>query len=430
VQYSDCRGSRRRVRAGLYGVVVAMLVALGVVGSPAAVADEPSVAGTPTAAGAPQLPAGRYRDTLPERGDTKHYVVTAARGSSLHIAGVVFPTQADSAATNGFGVNFRLLPQGVDPLRCPDEFGPGYVTPLGMTSVPTTIEVAVDRVGDGQRPGCQGTTFALSLNRETDRGASPFVDGPIPVEITVRIEPPVEDAVLPREATAALPPVTIPDATGPVTLVGGGATPFSAPEIVPGVTYRDAAIGGIRYYKVRVQWGQRFGFRLRPNALGCALPTAPISMYADVLNPMHQRLSRVDELGFVEVKPDILEASMPWPVRYTHRFSTDVDRPDYAFDGFHYLIVRSDPQGDKVPYDLVVAVDGSVEPGPVAVGSLSGPADAAPAASPAPTFDCAPNIAGTVGRSGARMVLGGVLATLVVAGVAVAAAIARRRQKR
>ncbi len=121
---------------------------------------------------------------------------------------------------------------------------------------------------------------------------------------------------------------------------------------------------------------------------------------------------------------------MPWPVRYTHRFSRDLHRPDYAFDGFHYLIVTSDPRGHAVPYDLVVAVDGSVEPGPVAAGSLSGPADAAPTAAPAPAFDCVTTAAGIVGSAGARAVWGGVLATLVVAGVTVAAAIARRRQGR
>ena len=33
---------------------------------------------------------------------------------------------------------------------------------------------------------------------------------------------------------------------------------------------------------------------------------------------------------------------MPWPVRYTHRLSTDLHRPDYAFDGFHYLVVKSE----------------------------------------------------------------------------------------
>ena len=430
MQYSDCRGSQRYVRAGRYGVVMAVLMVLSAVGSPAAVAGEPSVVGTPTAAGAPELPGGRYRDTLPDRGATKHYVVTAAAGSSLHIVAVVLPTAVDSAATNGFGVNLRLLPQRADPLRCSSEYGPGYVTPLRVTSVPTSVAVAVDRVGKGKRAGCQGTTFSLSLTREADHGPSPFVDGPIPVEIIVRIEPPADDPLSPREATTALPPVPIPDETEPVTSIDGGASPFSAPEIMPGTTYRDAMVGGIRYYKVRLQWGQRLGFRLRPNALGCALPEDPIMMHAVVLNPIHETMSDVGQLGFVNPTPDVLEASMPWPVRYTHRLSTDLHRPDYAFDGFHYLVVKSDPEADGVPYDLVIAVDGSVEPGPVAVGSQSGPADAVPAAPPATAIDCVPAAAGIVDPAPARAVWGGVLGTLVVAGVAVAAVIARRRQSR
>jgi Ca-activated chloride channel homolog len=426
VQHSDCRWPRRYVRAGRYGVVLAVLIALSAPGSLAAAADEPAVVGTATAAGAPELPGGRYRDTLPDRGATKHYAITAAPGSALHVVAVVLPIEVNPEATNGFGANFRLFPQGRDPLQCRYEYGPGYVTPLGVTSVPTSIAVAVDRVGEGQRAGCEGTTFALALTREADHGPSPFADGPIPVEITVRIDPPADDRRLPREATTALPPVTVPDATEPVTPIGGGASPFSAPEIMPGVTYRDAVIGGIRYYKVRLQWGQRLGFRLRPNALGCALPKRPIMIYAGVLNSIHERLSDVGELGFVNPKPDILEGSMPWPVRYTHRLSADLHRPDYAFDGFHYLIVRSDQEVDAVPYDLVVAVDGSVEPGPVALGSLSGPADVAPTAAPAPALGCSGTAAGLVGPARVRAMLGGLLATLVVAGVAVAAVIARR----
>ena len=314
VQRSDDGRPRRYLRAGRYGVVLAVLVALSAVGPPAAVADEPSVVGTPTAAGAPELSGGRYRDTLPDRRATKHYVVGAAPGSSLHIDAVVFPTEL-KPATNGFGVNLRLLPQPADRLRCSGEYGPGYVTPLRATSVPTSIAVGVDRVGEGQRPGCEASTFALSLTREADHGPSPFADGPVPVEITVRIEPPADDTLLTREATTALPPVAIPDATEPVTPIGGGASPFSAPEIMPGVTYRDAATGGIRYYKVRLQWGQRFGFRLRPNALGCALPEEPIMTFAGVLNPIHERMSDAADLGFVNPTPDILQGSMPWPVR-------------------------------------------------------------------------------------------------------------------
>ena len=85
----------------------------------------------------------------------------------------------------------------------------------------------------------------------------------VPIEIAVRSEPAADASAVPppadKGAELAQP------IHGTATPITGGDSFNNAPEITSGATYSDTVVtGDSRYFRVPLQWGQRFSYLFTP----------------------------------------------------------------------------------------------------------------------------------------------------------------------
>ena len=193
----------------------------------------------------------------------------------------------------------------------------------------------------------------------------------MPIEIVVRREPPADDSAVPP-AAAKQDGAAAPTHGGSPVAIAGGASFNDAPEIASGTTYTDTIVTGEnRYFRIPLQWGQRFTYLLSPT--GPAQPELFPGAIAwmDVFNPVRDGVSmtRFDtsgEIWFSNDPPDPFTASTPYPVRYTNREVGD--SRGFSLDGDYYLRLSanlSDEEPSTTGYLLTVVVSGDPETGPV-----------------------------------------------------------------
>jgi Ca-activated chloride channel family protein len=335
-------------------------------GTPVTGADQPSLQ-------APLLSPGQYLDTLAEAGPdssadgtTKYYTVPVQPGDRVYVTATIIPPGTGDTGINAFGTEIDLL--AADLSSCLSFAERGFsVTDSERNEAITTV-LAREIGGEGYPDACptQGKLIV-----KIQRIGSAYAGQEVPIEIVVRREPPADDSALPPPAAKQDGAAAPTHGSNPVAITGG-ASFNDAPKITSGTTYADTIVTGEnRYFRIPLQWGQRFTYLLSPT--GSAQPALDPGAIAwmDVFNPVRDGVSmtRFDtsgEIWFTSDPPDPFTASTPYPVRYTNREVGD--SRGYSLDGDYYLRLSANLRAKEpstTAYLLTVVISGDPEPGPV-----------------------------------------------------------------
>ncbi len=191
-----------------------------------------------------------------------------------------------------------------------------------------------------------------------------------PIELAIRSEPAADASAVPPPADKG-GAVLAPPVHGTANPLTGGDSFNNAPEITSGATYSDTIVTGeSRYFRIPMQWGQRFSYLLTPD--GNPQPELSPGGYASVavFNPVRQSIEMTEydiggEFWFNSGAPNSFSASTVYPARYTNRqeFRSRSD----SLNGDYYLRLMA-PLTDEASsegYLLTVVVSGDVEAGPI-----------------------------------------------------------------
>ena len=383
-------------------------------GSPVSGAAKPSE-------GAPLLAPGQYTDTLENSdfsvtdnsGTIKYYTVPVRPGVRLYVSVTIVPPDSPATDISGFGTDADLLNE--DLISCSGDYGRNVevVNPDRRQAVTTVITEDIGGVKYGKKCPQQGV-----LILQIQRLGTAYQGREVPIEIAIRSEPAADSSSVPPPAEKAAEELPVP-VHGAATPISGGDSFNNAPEITSGTTYSDTVVtGDLRYFRIPLQWGQRFSYLLTPD--GSPQPKLSPGAYAsvDVFNPVRQSIEMTDhdiggEFWFNSGPPNSFSAATIYPARYTNRLV--YDSAQYSLNGDYYLRLMI-PFTDKPSsegYLLTVNVVGEVEAGPVyrtgdaaatasasTAGTVSSEAQSASAGSSEGATDSAASSSGGSGGSG------------------------------
>ena len=401
-------------------------------GTPVVGDDQPSLQ-------APLLTPGQYTDTFAEAGTDasgadgteKYYTIPIQDGDRVYVSATIVPPGTGTDGQVAFGVEVDLL--APDLTGCAAYPQRDFIVANRDRNEAVTAALTREIGGKNYLRVCP-REGALIL--KVQRIGSAYVGQELPMEIVVRREPPADATGVPAPAAKQGGDPAPTHSNNPVDLTGG--TSFNdAPEITSGTTYTDTVITGEnRYFRIPLQWGQRFTYLLTPT--GAPQPTLFPGAIAwmDVYNPVRDNveMTRFDTGGqtwFTKNAPDPFTASTPYPVRYSNR---DVsDSRGYSLDGDYFLRLSVNLNGDEpssTSYLLTVVITGEPETGPVyqpagtvrTSGSTTAPTSrtsTSATASSASSSSSAPPTVEAIGGTGATTdsSVSGVLWALLGAGV-------------
>lgn len=328
---------------------------------PYVVAGKP-VRGTPIPVDAPLLDLGQYTDTLAAgAGATKYYSVRLARGETAYVAATVVPPALRGGGTDAkLSVVARLRDQQghlcLSTQREHDTLLAGKVDPV-------TALVSGEVGGPKWSKQCPTDgEFVVAVTRDS---ASTV---PTRSEIIVQVERPVGDPGAPIEDLPAGVPGPAVEKARTVT---GGASFNDAPAIGNG-TYRDTlSTGETRYYKVRLNWGQRLAYRVvvdKISGLGHGVGYASSAIASSLRQEVGLSYASDAAHGFGGPESVSLTGSTLVPVEYANRNSDQSGIRLYSLAGDYYLSVGMSYPVDAVPYrtgiSISVQVVGTAQAGP------------------------------------------------------------------
>ena len=338
---------------------------------------------------APLLTPGQYVDTFAvggsadtaSSGTTKYYTVPVQAGMRPYISATLVPPDDNVGSIDILGVDLDLL--RTDLQDCRSERGFEVLT--GSQNKAPTAVLDGPTFGDPKAPSTCPTDGTAIL-RVTRIGKA-WADQPMPMEIVVRMEPPADTAgLLPQATKGDVLPAPV---HGPPTALTGGSSFNDAPELTSGTTYADTLVTGeSRYYRVRLEWGQRMSYLI--TEVGPAQPSLGYvgsTVWVDTYNPLREQVTRLSDTSGKSwyrgpVTADPFTASTDYPVRYTNRSGTD--QRDFALDGDYYLRVNADRHEQEpasTTFQITVVVSGEIEPGPTYLPAGSGSTTVGSAAS-------------------------------------------------
>ncbi len=366
------------------------------------------IRGGATPAAAPVVKPGQYLDTY-ARGETgagsegtvKYYAVELKPGDTPHFSATIAPPAVRAENLDALVIRISVVDASGD--DCGPGSGFGFdVTVFGKLTPQTAV---LDPAPVGERPWrepCSAGDGPVYL--KLTRAGRSFATQQLPVELAFRLEPAVSDAGPPAvtEKSGELPAPT----PGPARPVEAGTSFNDAPVLAPG-SYRDSVTTGeTRYFRVRLDWGQRLAYRVQVPAQGLPIQTA--ALYVLLASPLRARAEQVAGsagsalLGGREDQE--VSGSTAAPVRYLNRDSTRSQADEYSVDGYYYLVLDlsyrlSKEEPVSFPFTLTVAASGG-EPGPsyltdpAAYGGTTSPPSPTVTASPAPDEVAAPDSGG------------------------------------
>jgi Ca-activated chloride channel homolog len=332
------------------------------------------ITGAPSVTGAPQIEPGQYLDTFDRGapgaadGTVKYYSVTLRKGDTPYISATVVPPPTPIEALASLDVDVTLT--DVDETDGCELKESGHdIGYRGLVDATTAVLNAGAVGGPDWPEACPSEgNFAVRIARSGDG----YETQPLKMEIALRVEPPADDSGLPQ-AGSAQPNIPV-HAAGSVRDAAAGSSYNDAPLLAPG-TYRDTVVyGETRYYRVRLQWGQRLAFEIVPGQVPGFGIGDGVAGTTRLVNPLRADLDQADGAhntdAFVGGSSGItLTGSTTVPVRYTNRLASDDDVQRYAVDGDYYLVFEAGfPSSGgliTVPYTVTVSVVGTPEPGPV-----------------------------------------------------------------
>lgn len=358
----------------------------GAVGTP--------IRGGASPATAPAVRPGQYLDTYErggrsagDDGTTKYYAVQLTPGDTPHFSATLAPPALRADSVDALVVRLNIVDADGD--SCGPSGTAGIdIAVFGKVSARTAV-LNPPPVGDGSwRESCSAGDRPLYL--QVVRAGDAYRTQQLPLELAFRLEPAVRDPgpAAATEKSAALPA----PAPGSARPVEAGTSFNDAPVLTPG-TYQDSiTTGETRYFRVRLDWGQRLAYRV--SVPSQQLPIQTAALYVQLASPLradaqqNSGASSYDLLG--GDKDQEISGSSVVPVRYANRDSSVSVAEAYSVDGFYYLVFdmsyrlgRSEPV--SFPFTLTVATSGE-EAGPTYLtdpGAYGDPAS--PSASPAPS---------------------------------------------
>jgi Ca-activated chloride channel family protein len=351
-------------------------------GTPVTGADQPSLQ-------APLLSPGQYVDTFAEAGTdstgddgtTKYYTIPVQAGDRMYVSATIIPPGTGATDITAFGAEIDML--APDLTSCSTFAEREFIVANRDRNEAVTAVLAREIGASGYPKACpqQGALIV-----KIQRIGTAYVGQELPMEIVVRREPPADGTAVPPPA-AKQDGAEAPTHGSPVILVGGSSF-NDAPEIASGTTYTDSIVTGEnRYFRIPLQWGQRFTYLLTPTGPAQPALFPGAIAWMDVFNPVRDGVSmtRYDtggEIWFTDDPPDPFTASTPYPVRYTNREMSD--SRGYSLDGDYYLRLSANlnvEEPSTTAYLLTVVVSGDPEPGPVYLPSGSIPTSGSAASS-------------------------------------------------
>lgn len=209
------------------------------------------VDGGTSATGAPGLSPGPYVDDIGP-GETRWYAMTLDAASTADLAVTAVPRPGVKAAY-GDGVELRLAATGRYPLTCGSD-----TAHFGQDEGAMVIGGAVSRIPSDDHDGaCDGAgRYVLSVHRTSAAGSD---RARWPLELRYGSERPFPAGATPAPAATRYgdPPAAL---TGAPRDVEGGTGFNDARRLGRGI-WRDTLLPGqMRFYKVRVGWGQRLTY--------------------------------------------------------------------------------------------------------------------------------------------------------------------------
>jgi len=403
-------------------------------GTPVTGADQPSL-------DAPLLLPGQYVDTFAEAGTdstgpdgtTKYYTIPVQTGDRMYVSATIIPSGTGATDITAFGAEIDLL--AADLTSCSSFAQRDFIVANRDRNQAVTAVLAREIGGKGYLDDCpqQGALIV-----KIQRIGTAYVGQELPMEIVVRREPPADDSGVPPPA-AEQDGAPAPAHGSPVALAGGNSF-NDAPRIASGTTYTDTVVtGDSRYFRIPLQWGQRFTYLLSPTGPAQPALFPGAIAWMDVFDPVRDKvdMTRYDssgEIWFKSAPPDPFTASTPYPVRYSNREM--VDSRGYALDGDYYLRLSTDlhvEEPSSTAYLLTVVVSGGPEPGPVyqpagsvastdsstttPAGTPTSASTATKASASATSSDTPPPTVVAIGGTGTSSPISGVLWALLGAGV-------------
>jgi Ca-activated chloride channel homolog len=390
---------------------------------------------------APAIQPGQYLDTYArggagagDAGTVKYYAVLLKPGDTPHFSATIVPPPLPAENVTGLAISMLIVDAaGVD---CGPSSGFGFDITVFRKITPQTAVLDPPPVGGRfWRESCSAGDRPLYL--KVTRTGDAFRTQQLPVELAFRLEPAVSDPGPPAvtEKSKDLPAPS----PGPAQLVEAGTSFNDAPALAPG-SYRDSiTTGETRYFRVRLDWGQRLAYRITLPTQGVPIQSA--ALYVLVASPLRagaeQTASGTTYVLVGGREDQEVFGSTAVPVRYLNRESTRLfDVRPYSVDGYYYLVLDlSWPLTSKeplsFPFTLTVVTSGG-EPGPRYVTDAGGYGRTTTTSSPPPAHSTEPVRSGTAAAEPGRLV-GWVLAAAAGAGVVLAAAVVllvRRRGSR
>lgn len=394
------------------------------------------ITGTNDPTTAPVATPGQYVDTLNSQ-EERFYAVDLKEGETLYFAATaVFPR---GNVRDIEALDIRITgPGGADCNQRERQLHTRAKADGGSLSTVLRWDKLAD--GTGQSTTCdEPGRYALRITRDnkgTDR---------VPVELLVRVEPPVTGDK--GEPAQAAPVEFANQPAGAGKAVRGGGSFNEATTLAGPGRYAETIFYGEQlYYRVKLDWGQGLAYRV---TYGGAPDGQTTNVWTGLFNPVRDEID-TDTTAYTGETMTLPSNGKPISttrVMYLNRDGNDADLRKMAVDGWYYLVVKlgaADGGASGVPIKIDLAVAGTKVDGPQysAVGSTPEPTPSGttePSSSSTPTDSGSsasnPEAGGPIGgtatendsNSALPWVIGGAAALLAVAGIAIALILRTRR---
>ncbi|MGY4772112.1 vWA domain-containing protein [Kribbella sp. CWNU-51] len=384
------------------------------------------IAGTAASGTAPVMTPGQYVDTL-NPVEQRYYSADLREGETAYFsATAVFP--------RGNPIEDEVLdiavygPGGVDCHKSVREQNTSAKQGGSLTTLLTWDGVAEggSDVDECSKPG----RYSFRITRDASEGGTDRV----PVELLLRVEPPVVGSKGDQLSGAKVGFAAPPAGAGRV-VHGGGSFNEATALNGPGRYTETIYYGEELFYRVKLDWGQGLAYRATfAGRAGAATANVRASLFSPVRAPIDFDTTVYTSVGRV-LPFDGKPLATP-RVSYLNRTASDDDVQKTAVDGWYYLVVRLSPGdgsvsgGVPVTIDLAVAGDKAEGPKYATSGAETSPtptpeesASASPSSSTTPAPGGGDEGSGTADDSssplpwiiaGAAVILVLVLAVLLV----------------
>ena len=339
------------------------------------------IAGTAGFGTAPVMTSGQYVDTL-DPVEERFYAADLRAGETAYFAATAVFPRGNPHANEVLDIKI-FGPGGVD---CYESQREQNTTAKGGGSLTTVLTWDALAAGGSEPEACRRPGhYSFRITRDASEGGTDRV----PVELLLRIEPPVVgskgDQLSGEKVDFAAPP-----AGGARPVHGGGSFNEAAALNGPG-RYRETIYYGEElFYRVKLDWGQGLAYRATFSGRAHA---ATANVRASLFSPVRAPIA-FDTMAYTGTTHALPFDGKPLAtprVSYLNRTASDEQVRKSSVDGWYYLVVRLGTEAGAtggVPVTIDVAVAGDKTGGP-AYGTSGDGSSTSP--SPAQTASSSPS---------------------------------------